>query len=106
MGVRIMSKKYNGYCCPICNNPSPSMKEYYDSDIHMVVEEYIDCETCGYSYEFAYGHSRESFEKYDFYWSHSTKFNDVMFKRKSKKMFMARRNWKKGLRKYERNKEA
>lgn len=42
--------------CPVCKVELES-KSYYDSDIHMTVEEYEKCRTgCKqYSYEYAYG---------------------------------------------------
>lgn len=46
--------KYNYYKCPICGH---KMKEesYYDSDIHMMIEEHCECLTCDYKEEYTYG---------------------------------------------------
>lgn len=81
--------------CPICGN-SLSTERYFESGIGYV-EEYEDCICCNYSYEFAYGAYRESFGQYIFCWSYSCPCDSPLFKRMKKKKFMAKRNWRKGL---------
>lgn len=93
--------KYKGYTCPICGNNNPSCTSYYDYDIHCTVEEYIECDICNYYYEYAYGHYIEYFCSNEFAWSYMTKGNelDKLMRKMKRSTFMARRNWRKGLRK-------
>ena len=82
--------------CPICGH-SLSTQRYFESGIGYV-EEYHNCPCCNYSYEYAYGAYRESFGQYDFRWVYSYSHDNPLFARMRKKKFMARRNWRKGLR--------
>ena len=86
--------------CPICNNQAEY--EYYDESVG-TVEEHINCNYCGYYYDFAYGAYREHIRNKEFVWSYTIYDNNCAFRRLMKKInrakFMARRNWKKGIRK-------
>ena len=86
--------------CPICNNQAEHI-DYYDG--YYKVEEHIRCNHCGYFYDFAYGNYREHIGNKEFEWSHWLYNDQCAFSRLSKKMvraeFMARRNWKKGIKK-------
>lgn len=89
--------------CPICNNQAEH--EYYIESVG-TVEEHIRCNHCGYCYEFTYGAYREYIGDKEFVWSY-TIYNDNcacrrLMKKISRTEFMARRNWKKGIRKYNR----
>ena len=78
--------------CPICNNQAK--REYYTGPFG-IEEEYIDCSTCNYEFEFAYGNYKEVVGNKYFIWSHSTKYDNPIFKRMSRTEFMAKRRWKK-----------
>ena len=90
--------------CPICGTHDLNCTHYFEEGIG-VVEEYIDCKHCNYSFEYAYGAYRESFGRYEFHWGYSIfnkdngeirKFFMPIYKAK----FMERRKWHKGLRKW------
>lgn len=86
--------------CPICNNQT---EHEYDVESVGTVEEYIRCNHCGYYYEFAYGAYGEYIGNKEFVWSYTIYNDNCAFRRLMKKInrakFMARRNWKKGIRK-------
>lgn len=89
--------------CPICGTYDIDCEHYSDYGIG-VVEEYINCKHCNYSFEYAYGNYRESFGRYDFQWGYSifNKDNNIIhnfFMPIYKAKFMERRKWRKGLRK-------
>ena len=64
--------------CPICNNQAK--REYYTGPFG-IEEEYIDCSTCNYEFGFAYGNYKEVVGNKYFIWSHSTKYDNPIFKR-------------------------
>lgn len=80
--------------CPICNHKA----EYtIYSGPYGAEEEYILCNNCGYSYEFAYGAYRIYVGNECFIWNYtinSNKYNKLM-RKISKTEFMAKRNWRK-----------
>lgn len=78
--------------CPICGN---NAEWTYYNDIFGVVEEYVDCHTCGYYYQFTYGTSGEIVGNKWFMWDYATKSGSPVFKRMKKAEFMAKRRWKK-----------
>lgn len=82
--------------CPICKNEL-NVKCYY-GDI-WIEEEHKDCPCCNYSYEYAYGSYKESFGRYEFIWHYTDIFNPAYDKKYKRALFMARRNWHKGIRK-------
>lgn len=82
--------------CPICKGKA----EYtcYNG-AWGTEEEYIECNSCNYYYEFAYGNYREIVHNKCFTWSYSDydrlcKFPAFVGKI-NRAEFMARRNWKK-----------
>lgn len=80
--------------CPICNHKT---KYTIYSGSYGAEEEYIICNNCGYSYEFAYGAYRIYVGRKRFIWNYtisSNKYNQLI-KKISKAEFMAKRNWKK-----------
>ena len=89
--------------CPICRNKAEYMSFYEEVG---KVEEHINCNRCGYYYEYVYGHYYVCIGNKEFTWSYTTHYNRCAFSKLCKKMeraeFMARRNWKKGIRKYNR----
>ena len=89
--------------CPICNNEVKY--EYYNESVG-TVEEHINCNHCGYYYDFAYGAYREHIGNKEFVWGYTIYDDNCACRRLMKKIsrteFMARRNWKKGIRKYNR----
>ncbi len=84
--------------CPVCGNSAK--REYYD-EVVGTVEEYIQCDHCGYAYGFAYGNYVKFVNNKEFVWNYSLYKNYAqmrrLFKKISKEMFMARRNWRKGI---------
>lgn len=94
--------------CPICGNPGPDTESFYESGIG-VVEEFVRCTQCNYVDESCYGRYHVGFGKYNYYWGYNTyDSNPTGYLRFCKKlhrqMFMAHRNWKKGIRKtYKKN---
>ena len=87
--------------CPICGNDITV--EYYPEDSVGIVEEYVNCTRCNYSDEFAYGSYRTSFGRYEFNYGYSLLEDNNAYtltvKKIHKALFMAHRNWHKGLRK-------
>lgn len=81
--------------CPICKTEL-NVKCYY-GDIY-IEEEHKYCHCCNYSYEYAYGSYRESFGKYEFMWHYTNISNHAYNKKYKEALFMARRNWRKGMR--------
>lgn len=81
--------------CPICKTEL-NVKRYGSTWIE---EEYKYCSCCNYSFEYAYGNYRESFGGYEFIWHYTDMFNPAYDKKYKKALFMARRNWHKGIRK-------
>ena len=90
--------KFKFYTCPICGYDDIGNVVYNDE--RGVVEEYIHCSQCNYYYESTYGHYVEYFAGHEFAQSYKTKGNELAnLSRKMKRaQFMARRNWRKGLR--------
>ena len=78
--------------CPICKH---NAKWKYWTGTYGIEEEYIDCPTCGYYYQFVYGASSEIVGNKWFIWDYTAKSGDPVFKRMKKAEFMARRRWKK-----------
>jgi hypothetical protein len=89
--------------CPICNHKAEFTIypcEYGNE------EEYILCNNCGYSYEFAYGGYRIYVGRKCFIWNYTinpNKYKQLM-KKISKAEFTAKRNWKKHKKKQEHEK--
>lgn len=90
--------KFKLYTCPICGYDAVGNVVYNDE--RGVVEKYIHCSRCNYYNEYTYGHYVEYFAGHEFVWSYHTKDNELTnLCRKMKRVkFMARRNWRKGLR--------
>ncbi len=86
--------------CPICNNQAKW--EYYLSPWGLE-EEKIDCPHCGYYYQFAYGNYLEAIKGKEYIWHHTTKYTNPIHKRIKRDVFMARRNWKKLRKTYNKN---
>lgn len=86
--------------CPICNNQAKW--EYY-SGPYGIEEEHVNCQKCGYYYEFAYGNYLEVIKGKEYIWHHTTKYTNPIFKRIKRDLFMARRNWKKFRKNYNKN---
>lgn len=88
--------------CPICGGKV--IVEYYTEDSVGVVEEYGNCTRCNYSTEFAYGSYGVYFGKHEFTYSYSIFNNNNerarLFTKMRRAEFMAKRNWRKGLRKH------
>lgn len=88
--------------CPICG--SKVIVEYYTEDSGGVCEEYGNCTRCNYSTEFAYGSYGVYFGKHEFTYSYSILDNNNerarLFTKMCRAEFMAKRNWRKKLRKY------
>lgn len=86
--------------CPVCD--SKVIVEYYTEDSVGIVEEYGNCTHCNYSTQFAYGSYRVSFGKHEFTYSYSIFDNNNerarLFTKMRRAEFMAKRNWRKGLR--------
>lgn len=76
--------------CPICGN---IVEDKCYSGPWGTEEEYINCENCNYSYEFAYGNYKEIVSDICFLWSYHTKWDNPIFKKRKRKTFMAKRNW-------------
>lgn len=87
--------------CPVCGGKV--IVEYYTEDSVGVVEEYGNCTRCNYSTEFAYGSYGVYFGKHEFTYSCSIFDNNNerarLFTKMRRAEFMAKRNWRKGLRK-------
>ena len=80
--------------CPICNHRA----NYSSSNGPMgIEEEYVNCSTCGYRSEFAYGGYIEVVGSKWFVWSYTISSNEfaLVNRRISRARFMAKRNWKK-----------
>lgn len=79
--------------CPICGQ----MADYtvYCGEWGFAEEEYIDCPTCGYHYEYVYGNALEIVGNKWFITSYKMKPPHPIFKKIKKARFMARRRWKK-----------
>ncbi len=84
--------------CPVCGRSAK--REYYD-EVVGTVEDHINCDHCGYTYEFVYGNYVEVVNDKEFIWGYTLYRNYSqmyrLFKKISKEMFMARRNWRKGI---------
>lgn len=87
--------------CPICGHKA--VDKCYIEENMGIVEEYVNCTCCNYSDEFVYGNYTTTFGNYEFNYSHSVLNNDntyaLVIKKLHRAIFMARRNWRKGLRK-------
>ncbi|MDF2608954.1 MAG: hypothetical protein K0R92_428 [Lachnospiraceae bacterium] len=62
--------------CPVCGN---EVERTYYSGEHGTEEEYYHCDSCGYGYEFAYGHHKEYINDKEFYYSYLTPEEDPVF---------------------------
>ncbi len=91
--------------CPVCGHSAKH--EYYYESVG-TVEEYIHCVHCGYVYEFSYGSYLEFVNGKEFIWGYTLYKNNTqmcrLFKKIDREMFMARRNWRKGITKRKRGK--
>lgn len=87
--------------CPVCGNIIKC--KYINDDDFGIVEECIDCHNCGYYYLFAYGNYLEYIGNKTLKWSYRTHQDNNTFSKFARKqkriLFMARRNWKKDLKK-------
>lgn len=68
--------------CPICGK---IIEDKCYSGPYGTEEEYINCENCNYSYEFAYGNYKEIVGDICFLWSYHTKWNNPIFKKRKRK---------------------
>lgn len=84
--------------CPVCGNLA---KLEYEIESVGLVEEFICCDHCDYAYEFSYGYYLECVNGKKFGWGYTLYKNYAqmsrLFKRIDREMFMARRNWRKGI---------
>lgn len=80
------------YRCLICGHNAK--RTYYDDEIG-ILEEEIDCPTCGFYRLFAYGSYLEIVKDKYFIWGYSTSSDAPVFRRMRKAEFMAKRRWKK-----------
>lgn len=80
--------------CPICNSTIEAT--YYAESIG-VVEELINCDRCGFTYEFACGNYAEVVGNKFFIWNYidERKSNRSIYKKIKRAEFTARRRWKK-----------
>ena len=82
--------------CPICG--SKFIHDEYWIEFNRC-EEYDKCPKCTYEEDFEYGHYCIAFHKHEFIWSYYTSWNELrrIQKKLDKALFMAKRNYKKGL---------
>ena len=91
-----MKKLNTSRKCPICGSKFIH-NEYWIESIRC--EEYDKCPKCTYGENFEYGHYYVAFYKHEFIWSYYTSWNELrrIQKKLDKALFMAKRNYKKGL---------
>lgn len=91
-----MIKNKKSMRCPICGqNTYKSLT--YDGPFG-TEEAHYDCSHCGFQYSYVYGNSFEEVGKYSIAWSYNTPFYPL-HKRLSKLERIAKRNYKKYLKK-------
>lgn len=59
------------FICPVCKTKCET-DYYYDSDIHMIIEEYKKCGVCEYYSEYAYGFCQEYIGNHEFGRDHNS----------------------------------